>query len=57
MNDEKRYVEKQFYRVVINAPIETVWSELVNTKSAAPGRTGLDESWSGGGRPLPHGVQ
>lgn len=36
MNDEKRYVEKQFYRVVINAPIETVWSELVNTKSPRP---------------------
>ncbi len=36
MSEEKRYVEKQFYRVVINAPIETVWSELVNTKSPRP---------------------
>ncbi len=36
MNEDKRYVEKQFYRVVINAPIETVWSELVNTKSPRP---------------------
>lgn len=36
MNDDKRYVEKQFYRVIIDAPIETVWSELVNTKSPRP---------------------
>ncbi|WP_428408030.1 SRPBCC domain-containing protein [Hyphococcus sp.] len=36
MNDDKRYVEKQVYRVVINAPIETVWSELVNTSSPRP---------------------
>ena len=36
MNDEKRYIDKQFYRVVIEAPIETVWSELVNTKSPRP---------------------
>ena len=28
--------EKQIYRVVINAPIETVWSELVNTTSPRP---------------------
>ena len=36
MNDDKRYVEKQFYRVVIEAPIETVWSELINTTSPRP---------------------
>lgn len=35
MND-KQYAEKQIYRVVINAPIETVWSELVNTQSPRP---------------------
>ncbi len=35
MNDSK-FAEKQIYRVVINAPIETVWSELVNTTSPRP---------------------
>jgi len=35
MNDNA-YAEKQIYRVVINAPIETVWSELVNTASPRP---------------------
>ena len=35
MNDTK-YADKQIYRVVINAPIETVWSELVNTTSPRP---------------------
>ena len=35
MNDN-HYAEKQIYRVVINAPIETVWSELVNTASPRP---------------------
>ncbi len=33
---EPKFAEKQFYRVVINAPIETVWSELVNTASPRP---------------------
>lgn len=33
---EPNYVEKQFYRVVINAPIEKVWSELVNTTKPRP---------------------
>ncbi len=28
--------EKQVYKVLINAPIETVWSELVNTSSPRP---------------------
>ncbi len=35
MNDNQ-YAEKQVYRVVIEAPIETVWSELVNTQSPRP---------------------
>ncbi len=33
---EPKYAEKQIYRVVINAPIETVWSELVNTHAPRP---------------------
>ncbi|MEZ5894508.1 MAG: SRPBCC domain-containing protein [Parvularculaceae bacterium] len=35
MSDAK-YAEKQVYKVVINAPIETVWSELVKTTSPRP---------------------
>ena len=35
MNDQK-YAEKAIYRVVINAPIDTVWSELVDTTSPRP---------------------
>jgi uncharacterized protein YndB with AHSA1/START domain len=35
MNDNQ-YAEKQIYKVVIAAPIETVWSELVNTQSPRP---------------------
>lgn len=35
MSDGK-YLEKQVYRVVIDAPIETVWSELVNTANPRP---------------------
>lgn len=35
MND-KKYAEKQIYRVLINAPIETVWSELVKTTKPRP---------------------
>ena len=31
-----RYAEKQVYRVLIRAPIETVWSELVKTASPRP---------------------
>ena len=34
MNAES--AEKQIYKVMINAPIETVWSELVNTTSPRP---------------------
>ena len=35
MND-RTYADKQVYKVLINAPIETVWSELVNTTSPRP---------------------
>lgn len=35
MNDTQ-YAEKQVYRVTIAAPIETVWSELVNTTQPRP---------------------
>ncbi len=35
MNDSN-YAEKAVYRVLINAPIETVWSELVKTTSPRP---------------------
>jgi uncharacterized protein YndB with AHSA1/START domain len=35
MNDRK-YAEKQVYKVLINAPIETVWSELVDTTRPRP---------------------
>ena len=34
--NEKKFAEKQIYKVLINAPIETVWSELVNTTSPRP---------------------
>ena len=35
MNDAS-YAEKQIYKVVIDAPIETVWSELVDTTRPRP---------------------
>lgn len=35
MNDA-RYAEKQVYRVLIRAPIDTVWSELVNQAEPRP---------------------
>lgn len=35
MND-KKYVDKQIYRVLIEAPIETVWSELVDQTKPRP---------------------
>lgn len=31
-----RYADKGIYKVVINAPIQTVWSELINTTSPRP---------------------
>ena len=30
------YAERAFYKVLIKAPIETVWSELINTSSPRP---------------------
>lgn len=33
---EKKYAEKQIYKVLIEAPIETVWSELVDTTRPRP---------------------
>ena len=33
---DKKYIEKQFYRVQIDAPIETVWSELVKQNAPRP---------------------
>ena len=33
---DKNYASKEIYRVLINAPIETVWSELVKTASPRP---------------------
>ncbi len=35
MND-KKHADKAIYKVVIQAPIDTVWSELVNTTSPRP---------------------
>jgi uncharacterized protein YndB with AHSA1/START domain len=34
--NDNNYAEKQVYRVMIDAPIERVWSELVNTASPRP---------------------
>jgi uncharacterized protein YndB with AHSA1/START domain len=34
--NENNYAAKAVYRVLIDAPIETVWSELVNTTSPRP---------------------
>ncbi|MDJ0655567.1 MAG: SRPBCC domain-containing protein [Xanthomonadales bacterium] len=34
--NHQTYADKQVYKVLINAPIDTVWSELVNTASARP---------------------
>jgi uncharacterized protein YndB with AHSA1/START domain len=31
-----KFAEKQIYRVIINAPIETVWSELIKQTSPRP---------------------
>ncbi len=33
---ETKHAEKSIYKVLIHAPIETVWSELVNTTSPRP---------------------
>ena len=34
--DEKKYAARAVYRVTINAPIETVWSELIETATPRP---------------------
>lgn len=36
MMSEKDYVDRAVYKVLIDAPIETVWSELVNTTAPRP---------------------
>ncbi len=36
MNHDTQYAERAFYKVLIKAPIETVWSELVNMSSPRP---------------------
>ncbi len=33
---DKNYAARQVYKVIINAPIETVWSELIKTTSPRP---------------------
>ena len=33
---DKKYADKAVYKVLIKAPIETVWSELVNTTAPRP---------------------
>ena len=33
---EQKFADKEIYRVMINAPIERVWSELVNTEKPRP---------------------
>jgi uncharacterized protein YndB with AHSA1/START domain len=34
--NEKKYADREIYKVLIKAPIETVWSELVNTVKPRP---------------------
>ena len=36
MNENSKYAKRAYYRVFINAPIERVWSELINTTSPRP---------------------
>ncbi|MGB5209477.1 MAG: SRPBCC domain-containing protein [Gammaproteobacteria bacterium] len=36
MNHDTKYAERAFYKVLIRAPIETVWSELINSSSPRP---------------------
>lgn len=33
---DKRYADRAIYKVLIRAPIETVWSELINTTAPRP---------------------
>lgn len=36
MNSEKKYADRAVYRIVIDAPIDVVWSTLVKTDEALP---------------------
>lgn len=36
MDDDTKYAGRAIYKVLVNAPIETVWSELINTSSPRP---------------------
>lgn len=36
MTDDQQYAERAFYSVLIKAPIETVWSELIDSTSPRP---------------------
>jgi uncharacterized protein YndB with AHSA1/START domain len=36
MNEGKKFADRAVYRVLIKAPIETVWSELIKTTSPRP---------------------
>jgi uncharacterized protein YndB with AHSA1/START domain len=36
MTSDKKYAERAVYKTTINAPIETVWSELVKTTAPRP---------------------
>lgn len=36
MTSEKKYADRAVYKVLIKAPIETVWSELVETQKPRP---------------------
>ncbi len=36
MNDDTKFAERAFYKVLIKAPIETVWSVLIDTSSPRP---------------------
>lgn len=36
MTDDEKYAERALYKVFVNAPIETVWSELIDTSAPRP---------------------
>ena len=43
MTEETKFAERAIYKVIIKAPVETVWSELINTRSPRP--FFWDSSW------------
>jgi len=43
MMQEKKFADREIYKVLISAPIETVWSELIKTTSPRP--FFWDSSW------------